>query len=86
MRNYFFDRRYFEQALESVAEEFGASAPTVADWCDRLASAKDCDVSLADLALLWRLYDESVHPNLAANLVFHGMSYSGIETEGQIGF
>jgi len=79
-----FDRAVMEDALSRVIDEFDESAPTVADWCERIYAAKDHQVSLADLMLLWRLYTEVTPPSMAANLVLHLMNRSGQDTSGML--
>ena len=79
-----FDRAVMEDALSRVMDEFEDSAPTVVVWCERIYAAKDRDVSLADLMLLWRFYTEVTPPSLAANLVLHRMTEDGQDTSGML--
>ena len=81
-----FDRMVMDDALQYVAEEFGESAPVVADWCDRIHAAPDSEVTLADLSLLWYLHTERVPPSAATNSVLHRMKYAGQNTEGLLDF
>ena len=86
MMTNWFDRRSFEMTLSQVASVYEHTAPTVADWCDLLASAKDDSISLADVSLLARLCCEQPPANYAANLVYHRQSASGQTTTGHAGF
>ncbi len=81
-----FDRKKYDDALGVVFVAYEKTAPTVCEWCDLLASAKDDAVTLADVHLLDRLATELPHPNLAANLVYHVMDRRGMNTTGHAGF
>ncbi|MFY8213332.1 MAG: hypothetical protein ACOVKJ_02640 [Flavobacterium sp.] len=81
-----FDRKLFEIAIDKVATTFEKTAPTVVDWADFLASAKDAQISLADLHLLSRLATEDTPANYAANLVYHRMEQAGRCTTGHVGY
>ena len=81
-----FNRRTFEQALAIVASMYEKAAPTVADYADAMASAKDDAITLADLMLIQNLAEQRLDGNLAANLVYHRMQYAGRSTVGHAGF
>jgi hypothetical protein len=81
-----FNRKQFDRAIQDVATKYERSAPTICDWCDFLAAAKDDQVTLADLHLLQRLATEDTQANYAANLVYHRMDAAGQLTTGHAGF
>lgn len=81
-----FDRAKFEAAINGVAARYEKTAPTVSDWCDLLCAARDDSITLADVQLLAELQQELPPPNLAANKVYHRMTYANQSTTGQAGF
>lgn len=86
-----FNRKLFEAALAAVSSAYMTSAPTVDQWCDMLAAAKDHEVTLADVHLLSQFLKalhtpEQVQANHAANMVYHLNQRLGRDTTGQAGF
>ena len=82
----FFDYKAFSAALTAIAERYERTAPTVDDWCNLLAAAKGDKITVADLNMVQTLLDDEVHPNTAANMVYHLNYRLGRDTTGQAGF
>jgi len=81
-----FQRSKFNTAILLVAAHYEKTAPTVEQWCDWLCSAKDSEVTLADIHLLGRLREYKPQPNYAANEVYRHQRTMGRDTTGQAGF
>lgn len=80
-----FDRKKFEETIETLAERFEKSAPTVADWLNNLYQSKDENITLHHICTLQTL-NTIYGGNDAANYLYHRMSYLNEKTIGHIGF
>jgi hypothetical protein len=81
-----FDRLAFEKACEIVCARYEKTAPTVHTWADSLYRGKDDQITLTDIHLISVLTTDEVHPNTAANLVYHINHRLGRDTTGHAGF
>jgi hypothetical protein len=81
-----FSRRQFDAALETVANHYEFTAPTVNTWANDLASASDNTITLADVRMLASLVADLPPGNLAANEVYHLQHRLGRSVVGQCGF
>lgn len=77
--------------LALVVVQYLPSAPTVSDWANdlyiRLAEKMD-EVRLVEIVTAQMLLEEGqwLHPNFAANRIYHLMNRLGQDTTGHIGY
>lgn len=81
-----FNRAEFETAASLLSEHYEKSAPTVAEWAERMYQAKDNEITLADIHLMQMWSQELPQPNHAANRLYHHQTSLGRETVGHAGF
>jgi len=76
--------------LTQCCEQYEQSAPTVHAYCDRLyvRIGDGEDVLLKEILIVQALSGDEgwLHPNLAANRIYHLQSDLGQDTAGQTGF
>lgn len=77
--------------LTEIAGRYEKTAPTVSDWANDLyirIGEKPETVALPELAILARFVEDGtwMHPNYAANAVYHLLNRLVRDTTGQAGF
>lgn len=77
--------------IEEACGRYEKTAPTVCDYLNGLYVRINEDataVRLAELMFVGRLVEDGtwMHPNYAANAVYHLMDRIGMDTTGQAGF
>lgn len=83
--------RALTKELEQGVAHYEKTAPTVSEYLDglyrRLHGQAD-EVRMSELMFVDQLQDEGIymHPNHAANAVYHLMSRLGMDTTGHAGF
>jgi hypothetical protein len=86
----FLDHAKLMKYLEEAVEHYAITAPTVSRYCDDLyirIEESPSSVSLSELKTVSRLLEgDWMHPNYAANLIYHLMDRQGMDTTGHAGF
>ena len=81
-----FNRKNFDAILSGLSERYEKSAPTVSEWAEWLFTAKDHEITLADVHLASEVWKANTQPNYAANAVYHLSERLGRVTTGHAGF